>query len=181
MIISFAGSVSRNTFWTFCIKVWFVSIFIFDGVTVKTESQPWRNQMIWTGCVRRTRKSKKTTQKHLVTRYVYSNGCFNVGILPIYRTHSRQSSQAPHCLAFAAVFGTNLARLVVQGKCSGLSALHEKTWFSKRCLPHLCFSLTVKRSRALIKRLHFTLAYIRTYLIKHLLEKLRHLPHVNIE
>ena len=34
---------------------------------------------------------------------------------------------ALHCLAFAAVFGTNLARFVVQGKCSGLSALDEKT------------------------------------------------------
>ena len=117
---------------------------------------------------------KKTTQKHLVTRYVHSNSCFNVGIFTDL-SNPQQSSWALHCLAFAAVFGTNLARFAVQGKCSGLSALHEKTWFSKRCLPHPCFSSRVERTKALIKRLHFTLTYIRTYLIKHLLEKLRHL------
>ena len=159
---------------TSCENQQFVSISIFDGVTVKTENQPWRNQMIWTGCVRRTRKSKKTAQKHLVTRYVHSNSCFNVGIFTDL-SNPQQSSWALHCLAFAAVFGTNLARFVVQGKCSGLSALHEKTWFSKRCLPHPCFSSRVERTKALIKRLHFTPTYIRTYLIKHLLEKLRHL------
>ena len=100
---------------------------------------------------------------------------FSVSRNPNKVSNPQQSSWALHCLAFAAVFGTNLARFVVQGKCSGLSALHEKTWFSKRCLPHPCFSSRVERTKALIKRLHFTLAYIRTYLIKHLLEKLRHL------
>ena len=41
-------------------------------MTVKSEN--------FVGEVRRTTKSTKTTQKHLVTRYVHSNGCFNVGI-----------------------------------------------------------------------------------------------------
>ena len=96
---------------TSCDNQQLVSIFIFDGVTVKTENQPWRNQMIWTGCVNKTRKSKKTTQKHLVTRYVHSNGCFNVGIftdlsnsqqglsspLPRFRGSFRYQSRAPCC------------------------------------------------------------------------------------
>ena len=74
---------------------WFRFLFLMAWQPVK-QNQPWRNQMIWTGhgCFRRTRNSKKTTQKHLLTRYVRSNGCFIVGIFNTVLSNSRQNSWA---------------------------------------------------------------------------------------
>ena len=155
-------------------QVYLVSISILDGVTVKTENQPWRKQMIWTGCVRRTRKSKKQ-HKNISLRGMYTQmGVLMQAFLPIYRTHNKVPELSTASLW--RQFWVPISRpLLYRGSVPVFQRYTKKTWFSKRCLPHPCFSLTVKRSKALIKRLHFTLAYIRTYLIKHLLEKLRHL------